>query len=311
MSEKKAVARKDISRWGWTWMMMKQYRIGYLMIAPFMIIFFIFTIIPVVASLFFSFTSYNMIEMPKFIFMQNYIQLFLADDLFLIALQNTLIFAVATGPGGYLLSLITAWFLNELSPRSRSIVTFIFYAPSIAGGANLIWTLIFSSDSYGYANGWLMKLGIISEPILWFQNTTYIMPLCIVVALWGSLGTSFLSFIAGFQGVNHDLYEAAAVDGIRSRWQELWYVTLPSMKPQLMFGAVMSITAGFTFGGVVSSLAGTPTTDYCAYTLQMHLEEYSTVRWEVGYSSAISFLLFLMMFAANMLIQKLLSKVGQ
>lgn len=311
MSEKKAVARKDVSRWSWTWMMMKQYRIGYLMVAPFMIVFFIFTIIPVVASLLFSFTSYNMIQMPKFIFMQNYIQLFLADDLFLIALQNTLVFAIATGPGGYLLSLVTAWFLNELSPRARSIVTFIFYAPSISGGSTLVWTLIFSSDSYGYANAWLMKLGIISEPILWFQNVSYIMPLCIVVALWTSLGTSFLSFIAGLQGINRDQYEAAAVDGIRSRWQELWYVTLPNMKPQLMFGAVMSITSGFTFGGVVTSLAGSPTTDYCAYTLQMHLEEYSTVRWEVGYASAISFLLFLMMFLSNMLIQKLLSKVGQ
>lgn len=311
MSEKKAVARKDVSRWSWTWMMMKQYRIGYLMVAPFMIVFFIFTIIPVVASLLFSFTSYNMIQMPKFIFMQNYIQLFLADDLFLIALQNTLVFAIATGPGGYLLSLVTAWFLNELSPRARSIVTFIFYAPSISGGSTLVWTLIFSSDSYGYANAWLMKLGIISEPILWFQNVSYIMPLCIVVALWTSLGTSFLSFIAGLQGIDRSQYEAAAVDGIRSRWQELWYVTLPNMKPQLMFGAVMSITSGFTFGGVVTSLSGSPTTDYCAYTLQMHLEEYSTVRWEVGYASAISFLLFLMMFLSNMLIQKLLSKVGQ
>ena len=227
MSNKKAVARKEMSRWGWTWMMMKQYRIGYLMIAPFMIMFFIFTIIPVAASLLLSFTSYNMIQMPKFIFMQNYIQLFLTDELFIIALKNTMIFAIATGPGSYFISLITAWFLNELSPRARSIVTFIFYAPSISGNAVLVWTLAFSGDSYGYVNGWLMKLGIISEPILWFTNTKYIMPLCIVVSLWMSLGTSFLAFIAGFQGINHDMYEAAAIDGIKNRWQELWYVYPP------------------------------------------------------------------------------------
>ena len=311
MSNKKAVARKEMSRWGWTWMMMKQYRIGYLMIAPFMIMFFIFTIIPVAASLLLSFTSYNMIQMPKFIFMQNYIQLFLTDELFIIALKNTMIFAIATGPGSYFISLITAWFLNELSPRARSIVTFIFYAPSISGNAMLVWTLAFSGDSYGYVNGWLMKLGIISEPILWFTNTKYILPLCIVVSLWMSLGTSFLAFIAGFQGINHDMYEAAAIDGIKNRWQELWYVTLPSMKPQLMFGAVMAITGAFNFGGVVESLAGNPTTDYCAYTLTMHLNEYSGVRWEVGYASAIAFIMFLLMFGSNMLIHKLLSKVGQ
>ena len=311
MSNKKAVARKEMSRWGWTWMMMKQYRIGYLMIAPFMIMFFIFTIIPVAASLLLSFTSYNMIQMPKFIFMQNYIQLFLTDELFIIALKNTMIFAIATGPGSYFISLITAWFLHELSPRARSIVTFIFYAPSISGNAMLVWTLAFSGDSYGYVNGWLMKLGIISEPILWFTNTKYIMPLCIVVSLWMSLGTSFLAFIAGFQGINHDMYEAAAIDGIKNRWQELWYVTLPSMKPQLMFGAVMAITGAFNFGGVVESLAGNPTTDYCAYTLTMHLNEYSGVRWEVGYASAIAFIMFLLMFGSNMLIHKLLSKVGQ
>ena len=311
MSNKKAVARKEMSRWGWTWMMMKQYRIGYLMIAPFMIMFFIFTIIPVAASLLLSFTSYNMIQMPKFIFMQNYIQLFLTDELFILALKNTMIFAIATSAGSYFISLITAWFLNELSPRARSIVTFIFYAPSISGNAMLVWTLAFSGDSYGYVNGWLMKLGIISEPILWFSNTKYIMPLCIVVSLWMSLGTSFLAFIAGFQGINHDMYEAAAIDGIKNRWQELWYVTLPSMKPQLMFGAVMAITGAFNFGGVVQSLAGNPTTDYCAYTLTMHLNEYSGVRWEVGYASAIAFIMFLLMFGSNMLIHKLLSKVGQ
>lgn len=308
MANKKAVARKEMSRWGWTWMLMKQYRIGYLMIAPFMILFFIFTIVPVVASLFFSFTSYNMIQMPKFVFMQNYIQLFLADDLFLTALQNTLVFAVAIGPGSYILSLVTAWFLNELSPRARAIVTFIFYAPSIAGNSTMLWTLIFSSDSYGLANGWLMSMGVINEPILWFTNVDYIWPLSIMVALWSSLGTSFLSFIAGLQGVKHDLYEAGAVDGIKSRWQELWYVTLPEIKPQMMFAAVMSITSAF---GFTPTLAGNPTTDYCAYTLSMHLAEYESVRWEVGYSSAIGFVMFLITFGANMLIQKFIKKVGE
>ena len=311
MSNKKAVARKEMSRWGWTWMMMKQYRIGYLMIAPFMIMFFIFTIIPVAASLLLSFTSYNMIQMPKFIFMQNYIQLFLTDELFIIALKNTMIFAIATGPGSYFISLITAWFLNELSPRARSIVTFIFYAPSISGNAMLVWTLAFSGDSYGYVNAWMLKLGLITSPIQWFKNATYCMPLCIVVALWTSLGTAFLSFIAGLQVVDRSLYEAGAVDGVKNRWQELWYITLPYMRPQLMFGAIMAITGSFGFGGIVDALAGNPSVDYCAWTITHHLNDYGGSRFEVGYSSAIAVILFAMMFGCNLLIKKLLSKLGQ
>ena len=311
MSNKKAVARKEMSRWGWTWMMMKQYRIGYLMIAPFMIMFFIFTIIPVAASLLLSFTSYNMIQMPKFIFMQNYIQLFLTDELFIIALKNTMIFAIATGPGSYFISLITAWFLNELSPRARSIVTFIFYAPSIAGTAYLVFGIFFQGDIYGYVNGWLLRMGLITQPIVFFKDTRYIVPLCIVVALWTSLGTTFLSNIAGLQGVDHSLYEAGAIDGVKNRWQEAWYITLPQMRSILLFGAVMAITQSFGFGGIVNALCGNPSTDYVAWTLQHHLTEYMNVRFEYGYASAIAVMLFFIMMVSNLLVQKFLSKVGQ
>ena len=276
-----------------------------------MILFFLFTIIPVFLSLVLSFTSFNMLEWPKFIFMDNYITLFLDDELFITALKNTLIFAAITGPVSYILSFVVAWFINELSPKIRAIVTLIFYAPSISGNVYLIWATLFSSDAYGWANGILMKLGFIDEPILWFQNAKYVMPLCIIVALWMSLGTAFLSFIAGLQGINKSLYEAGAIDGVKNRWQELWYITLPSMKPQLMFGAILSITGAFGFGPVVTALAGNPSVDYVAYTLNHHLTEYQGTRWEVGYASAISFILFLMMIGCNVLITKLIAKVGQ
>ena len=160
-------------------------------------------------------------------------------------------------------------------------------------------------------NGKLLAWGIIDSPILWFQNEKYVMGLCIIVALWTSLGTSFLSFIAGLQGINVSLYEAAAVDGLKNRWQELWYVTLPSMKPQLMFGAILSITGAFGFGGIVTALAGNPSVNYVAYTISHHLDEYQGNRWEVGYASAIAFVLFLMMIGSNMAVTKLLQKVGQ
>ncbi len=295
----------------WTWFLIKRNKTAYFMIAPFMILFAIFTIIPVALSLVLSLTSFNMLEFPKFIFLDNYITLFLDDDLFITALKNTLIFAAVTGPASYIISFVVAWFINELSPKVRAIVTLIFYAPSIAGNVYLIWTYLFSSDQYGIANGLLMDMGIIDSPILFFQNAAYVMPLCIIVALWTSLGTSFLSFIAGLQGLNRSLFEAGAIDGIKNRWQELWYITLPSMKPQLMFGAILSITGSFGFGGIVTALAGNPPVNYVGYTLTHHLEEYQNNRWEVGYASAISFLLFLMMIGANLLVTKLISKVGQ
>ncbi len=314
MSKKSAsqtVTRTEMTKAQWTWFQMKQHKVAYLMIAPFMLIFFLFTVIPVVASLLLSFTSFNMLQMPKFLFFDNYITLFLDDDLWITALKNTLIFAAVTGPASYILSFLVAWFINELSPKIRAIVTLIFYAPSISGNAYLIWQTLFASDAYGWVNGKLLSWGFIDAPILWFQNEDYVMPLCIIVALWTSLGTSFLSFIAGLQGINVSLFEAAAVDGLKNRWQELWYVTLPSMKPQLMFGAVLAITGAFGFGGIVTALAGNPSVNYAAYTISHHLDEYGSTRWEVGYASAISFVLFLMMIGSNMAVTKLLSKVGQ
>ncbi len=290
---------------------MKRTWVGYVMVAPFILMFFAFTVVPVILSIVLSFTSFNMLEFPQFVFLDNYIRLFLDDDLFITAFQNTLLFAVTTGPASYILAFIIAWFINELSPKVRALVTFIFYVPSISGSAYMVWKLFFQEDIYGYVNGWLLKLGIINTPIAFFKDTTYIVPLCIVVALWTSLGTSFLANIAGLQGVDRSLYEAGAIDGIKNRWQELWYVTLPSMKQILLFGAVLSITGSFGFGGIVDVLCGNPSTDYVAWTLSHHMNEYMTTRFEYGYASAIAVVLFFLMIGANMLVQKLLSKVGE
>ncbi len=307
----KPVSRKDMTKAQWTWREMKKNKAGYFMVAPFFILFFVFTVVPVFLSMILSFTSFNLLEMPKVVWLDNYVRLFLDDDIFLTAVQNTLIFAVFTGPISYLLSLFVAWFINELSPKMRAFVTLIFYAPSISGAMYSIFGILFSSDRYGYVNAFLIEYNFRTEPIQFFQDARYVMPLCILVALWTSLGVTFLSFIAGLQTVDVSLYEAGAIDGVRNRWQELWFITLPTMKEQLMFGAVMSITGSFGFGGIVTALAGFPSVDYCAWTIMHHLEDYGGQRFEVGYSSAIATILFIMMITSNMLIKKLLSKVGQ
>ena len=309
-AEKKAVARKDMTKAQWTWKEIKRNNASYFMVAPYMIVFTCFTVLPVLLSIVISFTDFNLLQMPNIVWFENYIRLFLDDDIFLIAAKNTLIFAAIVGPVSYVMSLMIAWFINELSPKIRAVVTLIFYAPSISGQVYLVWQTLFSSDSYGWANAWLMKLGIITKEIAWFEDKKYVMPLCIVVALWTSLGTAFLSFIAGLQGIDKAQFEAGAVDGIRNRWQELWYITLPNIKPQLMFGAVMSITQSFGFGGIVTALCGFPSVDYAAHTIVHHLEDYGSQRFELGYSSTIAVVLFVVMIGANALIKKMLSKVG-
>ena len=283
---------------------------AYLFSAPFMLLFLVFTVTPVVMSLAIGFTDFNQLQPPSFVGLDNYIRLFLEDSIFIKALGNTLILALITGPLGYLLSFVFAWFINELRPGMRAFVTLIFYAPSISGNMDLVWQLFFSGDSYGYLNSILYQLNLISTPIVWLKNPDYLLTIVSIVTLWSSLGTSFLAFIAGLQGVDRSYYEAASVDGIRNRWQELWFVTLPLMKPQLLFSAVMSITGSFGIGAVITGLAGFPTVNYAAHTIMHHLEDYGTIRYELGYASAIATVLFVLMLGCNQLVQKLLSKVG-
>jgi len=289
----------------------KKSKASYLMIAPYFVLFFLFTVLPVVISIFFSFTYFNMLEPPKFNGWANYIKLFLEDDIFLISLKNTLIFAVITGPISYVLCLFFAWVINDLNPKLRTFLTLIFYAPSICGNAYMVWSLILSSDRYGYLNGILINLGIIDEAKLWMQDANLILPCLIVVQLWLSLGTGFLSFIAGLQTVDKNLYEAAAIDGVKNRWQELWYVTLPAMKPQLMFGAVMQITQSFAVADISLYLAGNPSVNYAGATIVTHLLDYGSSRFDMGYASAIATVLFLLMVGSNKLVQKLLRRVGE
>lgn len=285
-------------------------RTGYFMCLPYFVLFVCFTVVPVVISMYYSFTNFNMIQTPDFVGVENYTRLFLRDEIFLIAIRNTVILAGVTGPVGYLMCFFFAWALNEFTPKVRAILTLMFYAPSISGNAFLIFTLLFSGDSYGFINAWGIKLGLLDSPVLWFQDTNYMMPLVIVVLLWTSLGTSFLSFIAGFQGVDRTYYEAAAVDGIRNRWQELWYVTLPLMKEALMFSAVMSITGAFSVGPTIDGLVGFPSTGYAVHTIMHHLNDYGGQRFEMGYASAIATLLFVLMISCNKVIQKMIRKVG-
>ncbi|MCL2355884.1 MAG: sugar ABC transporter permease [Defluviitaleaceae bacterium] len=283
----------------------------YLFLAPFLIVFVTFTLTPVVMSFGLSFTYFNVLEPPRFIGFQNYLNLFLTDDIFLIALQNTLIMAVITGPVGYILAFLFAWFINELPRFVRAFVTLVFYAPTIAGSAFLVWALVFTGDSMGYLNAWLLSWGVIREPVQWLTNPDYMMTVILIVVLWMSLGAGFLAFIAGLSTIDESLYEAGLVDGVTNRWQELWFITLPNMQGMLMFGAVMAIMASFAVGEVTQALAGFPSTDYAVHTVVNHLIDYGAIRFELGYASAIATILFVVMIYTKILVGKFIGKIGQ
>ena len=274
---------------------------------PFFVLFTLFVLAPVVQSVFYSFTNYDLLKRNDFVGFNNYKQLFLNDEIFLLALKNTMVFACIAGPVSYILSFVMAWILNDM--KGRTIFALAFYAPSITSGTAMavIWTYFFSSDSYGLINNFLMNLGLISSPILWNQSVDLIMPVCIFIQIWMSMGTGFLVFMAGLQNANQELYEAGAIDGIKGRFAELFYITLPQMKPQLLFGAINTIAGSCGVFDVISSFAGFPSPNYAGHTLVAHVYDYAFVRYEMGYASAVSVILFLITFLFGKAVMFLLS----
>lgn len=282
----------------------------YVLIAPFLLMFILFTVLPILASLVLSFFNFDMIKTLQLNGLDNYVRLLINDEIFMTTVKNTLVFAVITGPLGFLLSFVLAWFINEFSPFIRTLLSFMFYCPSLVGNAYFIWQVAFSSDSYGYINSALLSMGFIQEPIYWLSNEKYLMPIIIVVQLWQSMGVSFLSNISGLQNVNGELYEAGAIDGIRSRWQELWYITLPAMQHMLLFSAVMQIAGAFSVSAIAVQMAGYPSVNYCVDTIVSYLSDVGGTRYEMGYASAMSVILFIMMALSRSLIKKAINSLG-
>jgi len=281
----------------------------YLMLLPFMILFFTFTVLPVAMAMFTSFTHYDVLQPHRFVGLENFRRLFLDDQLFVLSIQNTFTLAVLIGPIGYILAFFMAWLINELPTKLRAVLTIIFYGPSMAAGAFMVFfAFFFSNDPFGYLNSFLISRGFMEEPILWLMDPDYMIFVVVITQLLMSLGIGFLSFVAGLQVVDKTQYEAAYVDGITNRWQELWFVTLPNMKPQLMFGAIMTITGSLSLDP--SALMGFPSAQYRTHTMINHLVDYGSVRMEMGYASAIAVLLLLIMLGVNKLFQMFLRRVG-
>ncbi len=302
----KTQKRKSISKWS-----MRDKVILTCMMLPFSTVFVLFMVVPVFSSLVLSFTKYDMINTPVFNGLQNYFRMFIKDKVFMISIKNTLSFAVVTGPLGFMLSFLLAWMINELGPRTRTALSFLFYSPALVGNVYFIWQIMFSGDSYGYVNSLLLSMNLISDPIQWFNDANYSMKLVIIVQLWMSMGVSFLANISGLQNTDVSLYEAGSIDGIRNRWQELWYITLPSMSNILLFSAVMQIQSAFSVSSIATTLTGFPSVNYSTHTIVTHLSDVSGTRFEMGYAAAISVFLFVLMAITRVVIGKLIDSTGK
>lgn len=282
-------AMKKSGVFGTIW---KKYGTGTAFFAPFLLFFTVFTIIPVITAIVLSFTDYNMMSAPGFVGFTNYKLLLLEDEEFMIAFKNTILFAAVVGPLTFCLSFIMAWVINQL--KCKNMFALAFYAPSItsAVGMSAIWGLIFSNDRYGVINNLLYNLGIIDTPIMFSADKNWIMPVIMLIYVWMGMGTGFLVFLAGLQNVSAELYEAGMIDGVKNRFQELWYITIPQMKPQLLFAAINTVTAAFSVFDISTNFAGMPSANYAGHTLVIHLYDYAFVRFEMGYAAADAVILF-------------------
>lgn len=284
-----------------------QYKVGTILFAPFFLLFALFVVVPVVEAVGLSFTNYDMVQTPRFLGFNNYKLLFMDDDIFLLALKNTLLVAIIAGPIGFLASFFMAWIINQL--RARNAFALAFYAPSITSSVALstVWLYFFSSDRYGLINNFLINIGLISTPILWNQDAVTILPVVILIQIWMSMGTGFLVFLSGLQTIPGELYEAGAIDGIKSKLSELWYITLPQMKPQLLFGSVTAVSGVFGVFDIPVAFAGMPSPNYAAHTLVAHMYDYAFIRFEMGYASAVAVVLFVITFFIGQVLLRLLS----
>ena len=278
-------------------------------LGPYYLLFLVFIVIPVVVAMMLSFTYFDSIQFPTFIGIRNFVDLFTQDAVFMrYALPNTLRFALIVGPGGYILAFLMAWALAQIPHKPRTVLALALFSPSLTGGVamSVVWRVLFSGDEAGYLNSILLRLGMVSEPIQFLQSPDHLMTIMIIVTLWGSMGVGFLAMLSGILNVNPELYEAAYIDGLKNRAQEIIYVTIPSMRPQMLFGAVMAIVGTFQAGGIGVALSGAnPTPQYAGTLIVNHMEDFGFIRFEMGYASAGAVSLLVLVYFCARLVNRL------
>lgn len=285
---------------------------GMVLLLPYALLFVAFILLPVIIAIGLAFTYFDVVNTPTFAGLNNFITLLTGDEVFMkYVLPNTIMYAIIVGIGGYVLSFLMAWILAQVTPRARTLYALAMYTPSIAGQVMIttVWKTLFSGDQSGLINSWLTRLGLIDQPIQWLVTSDHFMMIMIIVSLWSSMGIGFLSMLSGIMNIDQELYEAAYVDGLRNRVQEIIYITVPSMKPQMLFGAVMSIVNAFNMGWIGVALSGAnPTPEYSGQLIANHIDDFALTRYEMGYASAVSVALLCLVWVCSKVANKLFAE---
>jgi multiple sugar transport system permease protein len=272
---------------------------GYLLIGPWIVGFLCFTMGPMLASLYFSFTQYNIVKPPRFIGLDNYVRAFGGQDqLFFPSLLRTLEYAVLYTPAGVVISLLLAVLLNRRLV-GVSIFRTLFFMPTLTpiAATALLWTWLLQPD-VGPVNYLLGEVGI--QGPRWLASEQWALPTLVVAALWGSVGGSrMIIFLAALQGVPQELYEAASIDGANWR-QRLRHVTLPMISPVTFFLIILTALAALrVFALAFIATNGGPAYATWFYLLQLYNTAFQ--QFYMGYASALAWIFFVLVLAFTFL----------
>lgn len=276
---------------------------GYLYISPWIIGFILLTIGPMIASLYFSFTRYNIVDPPQWIGLQNYKKLLFDDPIFWQSVKVTLYFAVLSLPSSLVLGFILAILLNQKIPGVNLWRT-IYFLPSVLSGVavTLLWVILFNPQ-IGVVNAVLETIGIKGPG--WFADPDWALPALVIMGLWG-VGQNMIIYLAGLQGVPSDLYDAAKVDGAGA-YQRFVNVTLPMMSPVLFYNLVLGLIGTFNYftqayvaSGAVTKEMGGPVRSTLVYNLYLYQNAFRYN--EMGYASAMAWVLFVIVLGLTALV---------
>lgn len=266
--------------------------VGLFFIAPWIVGFLAFTLYPMIASFYYSLTSYDVISPPSFVGLANYRELFLHDELFRTGFKNTLYLAVFGVPIGIVVAFLLASLLNQRM-RGRAIFRTAFFLPAITPmvATAMVWLWIYDPQ-FGLINGFLAGHGLSAIP--WLTSRTMAKPSLIIIMAWAQ-GANMLIFLAALQGVPQQLYEAAKIDGANA-FGRFWHVTIPMCTPAMLFVLVTSLIEtfqAFTLPWLLTR--GGP--DNATELYGLYLYRNAFVYFKLGYASAMAWLLFLVICA--------------
>ena len=275
---------------------------AFLFLAPAISAIFVFFFIPVIAALLISFTDFNIYTLAswsnlQFIGFENYINLF-KDPLFWKSLSNTFYFVIVAGPLSISISLGAALLLNSKLVRFKSIFRLAYFLPVVTTlvAVAIVWRFIYH-PKFGALNYLLSFLGI--NEIDWLGNPDWAMPAIILMAVWKSFGYNMIIFIAGLQNIPNQLYEAADIEGAGA-WQQFKSITIPMLVPTTLFISIITMTGFFQlFAEPYVMTQGGPLDSTLSIVQYMYREGFRW--WNMGYSAALAFILFVIIFIGTLI----------